>query len=275
MLNPSEIDHIYRYAYIPEHLPHYTENIAYAEAHLLGEFVCYTRAHHLIFLAYPLAPVDENPYDVYESACTRFQPSTVTLIAPDLPADLDPDRNADEDMYYKLDLPYSEVPQDVNYMVRRAARELEVHQGSFQREHRRLIKEFLKGHNVTPNHKELFTRVPRYLAHARNASLLEARKGSRLAAFSVIDLSAAQCAFYLFNFRSSREHVPGASDLLLHEMIKLSERAGKTYLNLGLGLHTGVRRFKEKWGGIPFLPYRSVTIDRHPTSWGSLAEKLC
>ena len=275
MLDSSEIAHIYRHAYIPEHLPHYTEAIASTEAHLLGEFVCYTRARHLIFVAYPLADGDDDRHRTYESACTRFQPSTVTVIAPDIPPDIDPDGSAERDAYYKVDLPLTEIDPDVGYMLRRAAREIEICTGSFQKEHRRVIKEFLKGHDVTPNHKELFTRLPAYLARAPRSFLLEARKKERLVAFSVVDLSAAEYAFYLFNFRSSNVHVPGASDLLLHEMIKLSEKAEKRFLNLGLGLHEGVRRFKQKWGGVPFLPYRSLIIDRHPTAWGSLAEKIC
>ncbi|MFH1627942.1 MAG: hypothetical protein ABIE47_04380 [Pseudomonadota bacterium] len=30
---------------------------------------------------------------------------------------------------------------------------------------------------------------------------------------------------------------------------------GKKYINLGLGINPGVAFFKEKWGGVVFLPY--------------------
>ena len=43
----------------------------------------------------------------------------------------------------------------------------------------------------------------------------------------------------------------GASDLLLIELIKFSEKHGKRYIHLGLGVNDGIRRFKEKWGAKP------------------------
>ena len=46
-----------------------------------------------------------------------------------------------------------------------------------------------------------------------------------------------------------------ASDLLFLEMIKLTRENGKKTINFGLGVNEGIRRFKEKWGGIPFLNY--------------------
>jgi hypothetical protein len=38
-------------------------------------------------------------------------------------------------------------------------------------------------------------------------------------------------------------------------MIELALREGKEYICLGLGVNSGIRRFKEKWGGKPFLAY--------------------
>ena len=42
--------------------------------------------------------------------------------------------------------------------------------------------------------------------------------------------------------------MPGASDLLFSEMAQLAQSEGKEAINLGLGVHTGIRRFKEKMG---------------------------
>ncbi|MDD5245241.1 MAG: hypothetical protein PHU49_14630, partial [Syntrophorhabdaceae bacterium] len=39
------------------------------------------------------------------------------------------------------------------------------------------------------------------------------------------------------------------------EMINLAQEKGKNLINLGLGVNSGIRRFKEKWGGVPFLRY--------------------
>jgi hypothetical protein len=35
----------------------------------------------------------------------------------------------------------------------------------------------------------------------------------------------------------------------------MARESGKAYVQLGLGVNPGIRRFKEKWGGKPTLPY--------------------
>ena len=37
--------------------------------------------------------------------------------------------------------------------------------------------------------------------------------------------------------------------------MRLTREQGKGVIHLGLGVNKGIRRFKEKWGGIPFLNY--------------------
>ena len=104
--------------------------------------------------------------------------------------------------------------------------------------------------------------------------LLEARKGKKLVAFNIVDLGAAYYAFYLFNFRSSKHNVPGASDMLVHEMVNLALIEGKKAVNLGLGINPGIRRFKEKWGGTPFMKYASAFVYKREVDLGRLAKKL-
>jgi hypothetical protein len=62
-------------------------------------------------------------------------------------------------------------------------------------------------------------------------------------------------ATYVLGCHSKRHYVPGASDLLFAKMVALAVEHGKSYIHLGLGGHEGVRRFKEKWGGLPRLRY--------------------
>jgi hypothetical protein len=59
----------------------------------------------------------------------------------------------------------------------------------------------------------------------------------------------------MFSFSSEALFVPGASDLLLSEVIRQTKIEGKKYINLGLGTNPGATFFKEKWGGVGFLPY--------------------
>ena len=132
----------------------------------------------------------------------------------------------------------------------------------------------MAAHDLTPQQIHIFKHVRQYLKRSQTARLLEARKAGRLIAFSIVDMGSARYAFYQFNFRSGDIAVPGASDLLFNEMIRLAQSEGKAAINLGLGVHSGIRRFKEKWGGEPFLSHNSVLIDRKPVRLGKLANKL-
>ena len=143
-------------------------------------------------------------------------------------------------------------------MLRRAQRELQVTHGSFGKKHKKIIKAFMAGHRFDRRQKYIFNHISQYLKASKSAVLFEARKKKELVAFTIVDLGAADYAFYLFSFRSRKLNIPGASDLLFHEMVNLAHTEGKKAVNLGLGINAGIRRFKEKWGGRPFLDYSSV-----------------
>jgi hypothetical protein len=129
-------------------------------------------------------------------------------------------------------------------------------------------------HRFNRQQKYLFKHIPHYLKASSSAVLFEARREKELVAFNIVDLGAADHAFYLFSFRSRKVNVPGASDLLFYEMVNLAQTAGKKAVNLGLGVNAGIRRFKEKWGGTPFLNYSSVLVDKREVDLGRLAKKL-
>jgi len=274
MLSSEELRLVYERAYIPEHLPNYVEAVSSAEPHLHDDCLCFTRGTHLIFIGYPLNTETDNAPRSYESACKRFRPATAAVIAPQL---WFPDQTYEiqpGDSYYRLELPLGSLDPELSYMVRRAARELQVREGTFGKDHRRLVKDFISGHELTREHKLIFERIPYYLKRSKAARLLEARKGDVLVAFTIMDLGSANYAFYLFNFRSVKENVPGASDLLFYEMVSLAQSEGKVAINLGLGIHPGICRFKEKWGGIPFLPYATALIRRKPFGMDTMVDKL-
>jgi len=274
MLTPEERNLVYQRAYLPEHLIDYVESISGAEAHIHYDHLYFTKGNHLIFIGYPLG-TQSSTRQVYESVCDRFQPVTVAVIAPQLWFPPDTCQNWREDTYYRLVLPASHFHSDVAYMVRRAARELQIVPGRFGREHQKLVKGFLSGHELAGEQRLIFEHMPRYLARSETARLLEARRQDGvLVAFTVMDLGAAKFAFYLFNFRSTQENVPGASDLLFYKMVCLAQDEGKTAINLGLGIHPGVRRFKEKWGATLFLPCTSCLIRRQPPQIRELLDKL-
>ena len=274
MLSSEELNRIYRQAYLPEHLPEYVEPISGAQAHLFGNYLCFTRKTHLIFIGYPLGVNSDDTPRAYSYACAQFEPSTVALIAADIwlpPAKV---KIQSQDFYYRCRLPLETIEPKTAYMVRRAKRELTLSHGSFDKEHKKLIEAFLKTHQLTAEQTYVYQHIHRYLKHSSTARILEARRHNVLMAFTVVDMGSADYAFYLFNFRSQKENVPGASDLLFKAMLDLAQSEGKKAVNLGLGIHQGIRQFKEKWKGEPFLPYRAAWIERRAPDFGELAQKL-
>ena len=274
MLSNEELRLVYERAVIPEHLPSYVEAVSSAEPHLYDDYLCFTRKNHLIFIGYPLRTGTANPSESFESACEHFRPATMSVIAPQLWHQDATYSIQSQDSYYKLDLPLETIPPELSYMIRRASREVAVGEGTFGRVHRKLINEFISSYELSEEYRHIYERIPYYLKRSTTARLLEARRGNDLVAFTIVDLGSARYAFYLFNFRSRKEHVPGVSDILFSEMVNLTQSEGKRAINLGLGIHQGVRRFKEKWGGTPFLPYCSALIQREPLEMDGLVHKL-
>ena len=274
MLDDQEIKWVHGRAYLPEHLPDYVRAVSGAEPFLHRNYLYFLNKNHLIFNGYPLEPDSDPPAAVYDSICERCQPTTVALIAPTIWLPVEQCERQTTDSYYRLDLPLPPVAPAVDYMVRRARRELQVGQGSFGREHKKMIKAFVTGHNFNRQQKYLYKHIPHYLKASGSAVLLEARKEGQLLALNIVDLGSADYAFYMFSFRSAKKSVPGASDLLFREMVKLAQAEGKKAINLGLGVNTGIRRFKAKWGGVPFLDYSSALVDEREVDLGNLAKKL-
>lgn len=269
MLTDTERDRVFKCAYIPEHLPDYVQTVSNGEPYIHQGYLCFSCEQALIFIGYPLQGVPDGEVADFlaalESASDRFRPNLISVIAPRIRLE-DCENATEKDQYFRLSLPVTNVRRDEEYMLRRAGRELRVLQAEFSKEHETCVENFIKERRLSEAHQGIFRSIRPYMARSQTARLLEARKGDELVAFTILDLGSASYGFYLFNFRSHANHVPGASDLLFHEMAKLAEKEGKLYLNLGLGVNTGVRRFKEKWGAIPFLPYEWATIKRKPRS---------
>jgi hypothetical protein len=103
--------------------------------------------------------------------------------------------------------------------------------------------------------------MPQYVGHSSNSVVLNAwDKGSNLAAFYIVDLAARDFSTYVIGCHSKRTYVPGASDLLFFEMMRISMEYDKNYIHLGLGVNKGIRQFKEKWGGKPTHRYEMCEL---------------
>jgi hypothetical protein len=142
-------------------------------------------------------------------------------------------------------------------MIKRARQDLSMERiQKLGEEHRKLVNEFLNSHPVSEETRFIFERIGEYISSSKTAWVFEARnlKGE-LVAFDVAEFGAGQYGLYMFNFSSEAHYVPGASDLLLYEVIQQAKVEQKRYINLGLGINTGITFFKTKWGGTPFFPY--------------------
>ncbi|NWF93058.1 MAG: hypothetical protein HXY46_09075 [Syntrophaceae bacterium] len=259
MIKQIEMERIEQSAYLPEHIPQYVTAISRAEPFISGNFLTYVKKDHLIFIGYPLQePFDEKRMkNELEDSISRFRPKTVSLTAPSIPFSHTDCIQFSSDYYYRLDLSTLSIPQKTRNMIKRAGRELSIEKSrSFDEEHRNMVENFMKLHPVDEGTQFIFRRIGEYLASSVDAWIFNARnsKGD-LVAFDIAEFKPRDYGLYMFNFTSEPIYVPGASDLLLSEMIQEAKTKRKRYLNLGLGINSGITFFKKKWGGVPFLRY--------------------
>jgi hypothetical protein len=259
MITTAQQDYIEDHAYVPEHIHHYVTAISQTEPFLFGDYLAYAKKDLLIFVGYPFKETFEEKRmkSALEKAIKRFKPESVSLIAPSIPSPLNDCIHPPSDHYYRLDLSALSISQKLRNMLSRAGRELSVKRSrDFGKEHRKLIEDFLKFHPVDEATRFIFERIGDYLSASPTAWVFDARKGKgELVAFDVAEFKPRNYAIYMFNFNSETFYVPGASDLLLSEVIKQAKTERKKYINLGLGINSGVTFFKKKWGGVIFLPY--------------------
>ncbi len=261
MITRAERGYIEEYAYLPEQIAEYVTAISRAEPFLFGDFLVYRTQDHLIFIGYPLKKgFDETQLrKALEAAVKSFRPEMVSLIAPILPSFLENCGGHSADHYYRLDLSSVSISQKLRNMLSRASRDLSVKKNrDFNEEHRKIIEDFLNIHPVDEAIRFIFRRIGDYLSSSPTAWVFDARDNkNELVAFDVAEFLPKKYILYMFNFSSKDIYVPGASDLLLSEVIQQAKIENKKYINLGLGINSGVMFFKKKWGGVPFLPYAS------------------
>jgi hypothetical protein len=210
---------------------------------------------HVVFIGYPLDGNfnEARMIEALDEAKMRFGPAVLSIIASTLPGVLQDCAPTTPDMYYRLDVSRLVIPKKTDTMLKRARRDLSVSVGTFRWGHKRLLKHFMRTHRLDGPTRFVFERVPEYVK-CDSAVIFEARNArGKLVAFDIAEFGAQQFAFYMFNCRSHKYTVPGASDLLLAHIIERAQAEGKRYINLGLGIDAGITFFKKKWGATQFL----------------------
>lgn len=260
MITESEARFVFDYACVPEHVSAYVTSVSGAEPFFSSGYLYYVKEDHLTFVGYPLGetPDTHRLQGAMDRAILGRKPAQVAVIADRTPSLSMRALRHEEDDYFRIALSDWKMPQKVRNMLHRAVHEVVVvEEKCLGEEHRALIASFLEEHRMSGPMRFLFEKIPDYVSSSPTAEVFSARdRDRRLVAFDVAELGARDYVFYMFNFRNPETHVPGVSDLLFHEIMKRASALGKRHINLGLGVNRGIRFFKEKWGGRPFLAYR-------------------
>jgi hypothetical protein len=260
VITPEEEACVLTWASVPEHIVSLMTLISKGDPVLLDGHLGIVKDNWLIFIGYPLETnfLRERCERIVQRAVETFRPDYLWFIGPEVPPSLvNTATERQTDQYYLFDIERTKLKPSLLRLADTASKELIVERGrSISKEHEALISELLKREKLPDRVRELYRAMPDYIGHSSSAWALNARdKTGKLCAFTVVELGAKDFSAYILGARSKKHYVPHASDLLFLEMINLTREAGKNRVNLGLGVNAGIRRFKEKWGGKPFLRY--------------------
>lgn len=258
--DPSSERYALARAYVPEHIPALMATISQATPFLVEDYLGFAKDNWVIFVGYPL----ETPFNAAQCdqriarALELHRPEYLWFIGPEIPPSLTRAcRARQSDHYYRLDLTQERIKPSLERSVRQAARALTVeHSRAFTREHQSLVDELMRRKTLPPMIAELYRAMPDYVSKCESALLLSARDArGKLTAFFVVERAAEKFDTYVLGCHSKKHYVPHASDLLFAEMIAGARQRNKREIGLGLGVNPGIRRFKTKWGGVPYLEY--------------------
>lgn len=285
MIDAGQRRYILDRAYVSEHSPELMTIVSGGEAHLFDEFIVYAGDGWVVVNGYTLE--DSSGSDrletIVDRVCGLLRPRYLWVVAPRVPDGLQTrvcERETDE--YYRLDLEAFHPPRRLMREAERAAERLVVeHAREMGPDHATMTVEFIR--HVDPHERVtgLYRAMPEFVRRSQDALVLNARTPQgRLAAYYVMDMAPANFASYVVGCHSRTVRAPHASDLLFLEMVAAARGAGKRYIDLGLGVHDGIRRFKTKWGAEVFMPYEMCEIlmpDRArcmpPNSYSAVPER--
>lgn len=265
MLTQEEEAYALERGYVPEHIVNLMVAISEGEVFLIEDHLSYAKGNWLIVVGYPLDEkfAVDRCERIVRINLERFRPEVLWFIGPSIPSSLN-DRitERESDQYYQLSVDLSRVKPSLIRAAEKAGEILQVERSKvFSRENERLVSELLAREKLTPRVRGLYEAMPRYVSRSAGAWVLNAWDSRRrLCAFFVVELGAKKFLTYVLGAHSKKHYVAHASDLLFLEMIHLARESGKETIHLGLGVNEGIRRFKEKWGGIPCLPYEFCEV---------------
>ncbi len=260
MISPNDEEYLLSRAYIPEHLPVLMAQISHGEPFLIENYLVLQKDNWVIFIGYPLDPPFQSEHctNSIHKTIRMFKPEYLWFVGPEFPIGTPGEmRNQSTDEYLLLDLNNWNISGRLRREIHQAERHLFVrYSHRYTSEHLKLSEEMIGRQEMPPLIIELYRSMPKYINNCSSALILEARlHDGQLNGYYVIDQAAKKFDVYLLGAYSRNPYIPHASDLLFYEMIKLAKDNHKNAIQLGLGVHSGIRRFKQKWGGKPYLKY--------------------
>jgi hypothetical protein len=278
-LNPADERCALANAYVPEQIPSMMATISHAEPFLIEDYLGFAKDDWVIFVGYPLKAQFEADHcsKLVAHILDLHRPDYLWFIGPEIPESIAKScRVRQSDQYLRLDLAEGAINASLQREVNQAARTLTVERTrTFTREHELLVKELMRREKLPTMIAELYRAMPGYVSQCKTAQVLNARDtNGKLTAFFVVELAAEQFDTYMLGCYSMKNYSPHASDLLFSEMISFARERGKPIINLGLGVNEGIRRFKMKWGGKPYLSYEFCECYFGPPSPVSLFDRL-
>lgn len=265
MLSSGQEKFILQHAYVPEHIINLMVGLSQAEPFYENGYIFFVKKGILIFIGYRLPEIspgeDFSPF--MQRSMKKFPSEVTWFIAPEIPSSLMNEvKERESDFYYILRTGSANFSPRLLRATQKAAQKLTVTKShEFSPEHILLTKEYAAQENIPPRIKELFGRLADYVKYSSTSLILSAwDERGKLSAYYVLELAGARFITYVLGGYSRENYVPHASDLLFYEMYKLAQELDKEYVHLGLGVNEGIRKFKIKWGGLPYLPYQAGAI---------------
>ncbi len=260
MLTVEERAYILEHAYVPEHCIRLITCVSGSEPFLVDDFFVCLKNSWVILIGYPLDDrfTTKKLEAVVAKIRKKFNPELISLIAPELPPSIASTcQESETDVYYTLQTQKPVIRNALKRNLKKARQNLRVESSRHMQEaHRALMQEFIERAKPTERVKRLLFKMPEFVTGTDQAFVLNAWDSeNNLCAFYVVDIEARRFSNYIIGCHSKKNYILGASDLLLFELINLSLEYDRHYIHLGLGVNAGVRRFKEKWGGVPTRRY--------------------
>lgn len=248
-------------AYIPEHIPKMMSFLSGGEPFLIDKkYLMFQGNNFIIFIGYPLNSLNEDvEIEKYVNMVAKnFNHSNLYILTGmDALKFFKKFKKIDEDFYYILDIERISLDKKLLKMVEKVQKKLNIKiERETTEQHKKLTEEFLARKNLPIQIMELYRRLPEYMNFSEEIFYLSAYKeDGMLTGYYVVETEAKNFLAYMIGCISKLNHVPHTSDYLMFELIRLGQQLGKKYINLGIGVNEGIRRFKEKWGAFKSFKY--------------------